>query len=499
MHKIHIVVMDGYPAFKEVILSTKYSLDLLGFDVEIILNKQIYPDVINIIFASHHISLEELKTQKVPIQNIIIYNLEQVGHGVPWMNAKYFRLMKNAHVWEYSTYNFTQLYKAGINNMSLVPIGYTPNLEIIPKIEQDIDVFFYGSSSERRIKTIEAIKAIGLNVVSTTEHGQFVDEQRDNLIARSKIILNMHFYDNAHIFEIVRVSYLLANHKAVVSELGVNTTIDPDIKKAICYGDLNSLPEICLDLVKNPKKLKNLEENGYNIIKQRDTTKFIQKGIEKYLSSKEQIFAIPTHIKQTACKLPKSINLGCGLDWKYDMLNIDYNDKYKPDLLIDLNKEINFNEEMDTWRFGKHSDIKGYFINIYANHIFECIDNLKNAMANCLNLLEEDGNLYIKVIYDLSINAWSSPEYKRHFNENSFFYYSNSMNLFNLGWYEHAFEFVEYHISLSNYGLELYYANDNNFDKVKNIPRAIDYLTFKLNKRKVNEDEKQLIEMQKTT
>ncbi len=499
MQKIHIVILDGYPAFKEVILSTKYSLELLGFSVEIILDTKIYADVINIIFASHHISFEQLKAQKIPIQNIILYNLEQVGEGVPWMNSKYFRLMKNTHVWEYSTANFTQLHKAGINNLSLVPIGYTPNLEVIPKLEQDIDVFFYGSSSERRIKAIQAIKATGLNVVSTTDFGQVIDAERDNLIARSKIILNMHFYDKANIFEIVRVSYLLANHKAVISELGEKTSIEPDIKKAICHGSLESLPSLCVDLIKNPGKRHALEENAYNIIKQRDAAKFIQKGMEKYLSSIEQIFAIPTHIKQTACQLPKNINLGCGLDWKYNMLNIDYDDKYKPDLLLDFNRDIDFYQDIDAWRFGKHAGIKGYFSNIYANYIFECVDNMKNAMTNCLNLLEQDGHLYIKVIYDLSVNAWSSPEYKRHFNENSFFYYSNSLNLFNLGWHEYAFEFIEYHISLSNYGLELYYANDNNFEKVKNIPRAIDSLTFKLKKRKVNEEEKKLLEMQRTS
>ncbi|MFM2343823.1 MAG: hypothetical protein RLZZ210_431, partial [Pseudomonadota bacterium] len=329
----------------------------------------------------------------------------------------------------------------------------------------------------------------------TTDHGQLIDEERDMLIARSKIILNMHYYENAHIFEIVRVSYLLANHKAVVSELGKNTSIEPDIKKAIYYGDLESLPELCVDLVTNPSKRKKLQETGHNIIKQRDATKFVQKGMEKYLSSVEQIFSIPTHIKQTACSLPKSLNLGCGVDWKYDMLNLDYDDRYKPDLLIDLNKQNDFTADFDTWRFGKHSNIKGYFSSIHANYVFECVDNLANAMTNCLNLLEEDGVLYIKVIYDLSINAWSSPEYKRHFNENSFFYYSNSINLLNLGWYEYAFEFVEYHISLSSYGLDQYYENDGNFDKVKNLPRAIDYLTFKLKKRKTNHDEKKLIEM----
>ena len=42
---------------------------------------------------------------------------------------------------------------------------------------------------------------------------------RDALLARSKIVINMHQHD-AQVFEIVRVSYLLANRRTVVSERG---------------------------------------------------------------------------------------------------------------------------------------------------------------------------------------------------------------------------------------------------------------------------------------
>jgi hypothetical protein len=57
-------------------------------------------------------------------------------------------------------------------------------------------------------------------------------EERDRLIARAKVVLNMHYYD-ARVFEIVRVSYLLSNEKAVVAECGATTTIEPDIRDAV--------------------------------------------------------------------------------------------------------------------------------------------------------------------------------------------------------------------------------------------------------------------------
>ena len=40
--------------------------------------------------------------------------------------------------------------------------------------------------------------------------------ERDRLIARSRLVLNVHYFPT-HIFEMIRVSYLLANRTAVVA------------------------------------------------------------------------------------------------------------------------------------------------------------------------------------------------------------------------------------------------------------------------------------------
>ena len=52
---------------------------------------------------------------------------------------------------------------------------------------------------------------------SRTDSSQVNDLQRDALIARSKVVLNMHYYEPGE-FESVRVSYLWANRKCVVTE-----------------------------------------------------------------------------------------------------------------------------------------------------------------------------------------------------------------------------------------------------------------------------------------
>jgi hypothetical protein len=94
---------------------------------------------------------------------------------------------------------------------------------------------------------------------------------RDELISRAKVVLNINLYPQTRIFEIVRVSYLLANRKAVVADLDVNTSIEDDIKPAVKFA--SSLPELlsaCDRLANNERERTKLEELGFSCIGRRD-------------------------------------------------------------------------------------------------------------------------------------------------------------------------------------------------------------------------------------
>ena len=133
----------------------------------------------------------------------IIYNTEHPSS--PWWSSGYLELLGTHEVWDYRP--------DGVGKY--VPIGYVPELTRIDKADpQDIDVLFYGSMNERRAKVVHDLEAADLNVVTVI--GCYGAE-RDALIARSKVVLNMHYYTPG-VFEAVRVSYLWANRKCVVSE-----------------------------------------------------------------------------------------------------------------------------------------------------------------------------------------------------------------------------------------------------------------------------------------
>jgi len=189
MPTVCLIRPPGYPhaeALAELEETVRYGLEALG---------QLHPPR-RIVLGAH-------LPGYMPEAGDIIYNTEHPRSG--WWSAEYRDLMRSHETWDYAPEGY------GLH----VPIGYMPQLTRIPKADpQDIDVLFYGSMNERRAKVVHDLEAAGLNVV--TVFGCYGAE-RDALIARSKVVLNMHYYEPG-VFEYVRMSYLWANRKCIVCE-----------------------------------------------------------------------------------------------------------------------------------------------------------------------------------------------------------------------------------------------------------------------------------------
>src|SRR6185437_3331164 len=111
-------------------------------------------------------------------------------------------------------------------------------------------------------------------MVETRAHGAV----RDALISRAKVVLNLHFYPSA-IFEIVRVSYLLANRKAVVGECGPQTEIDPDIRDAIAPAPYDHLCDRVLELMRDDNGRFALARRGHDIFAKRHLPDILTRAI----------------------------------------------------------------------------------------------------------------------------------------------------------------------------------------------------------------------------
>lgn len=256
---IWIVSPPNYPhspgAFQEVADSLHASFIELDHECAIVTDLPEPAENVIIIGAN-------LLTGHVP-SHWIVYNLEQVTPGSPWITNWYIAFLRQHPVWDYSPANIKELGKLGINAQSL-PIGYHATLTRIPNLEQEswfnnasLDVLMYGSVNERRQKIFDELKG------SCNAHWAFgvYGNKRDELIARAKIVLNIHFYESK-VFEIVRCSYLLANSKCVISETGVDGNA---LNEAVVFSPYGELSRTVLAYLESPILREKQSAKGFEI------------------------------------------------------------------------------------------------------------------------------------------------------------------------------------------------------------------------------------------
>ena len=195
-----------------------------------------------IVLGAHTLQGEPLSTLLDGPTEIIIYNTEHPSS--PFMTPQYKSLLEEYPVWSY--------YHDGPGKY--VPIGYMPQMTRIPKLEpQLVDVLFYGSLNGRRVRILDKLSRCGLNVIRLPL-GTYGAE-RDEWIANSKVVLNVHYYTPG-IMEMVRLSYLWANRKCVVTE-------STDKTAGFHYDDL---VDACVEFVKDEGMRVQAEDRCFGVV-----------------------------------------------------------------------------------------------------------------------------------------------------------------------------------------------------------------------------------------
>lgn len=142
----------------------------------------------------------------------VVYNLENVGTQVQT------DAFEGHEIWDFSARN-VERWKAAGRHAVHVPIGYHPSFErfvMRPWAERDIDVVFCGCMSERRAKVLQALADKGLKV-HLVGPGEAYGAERDAILARSKLALNMLFEDG-NTFPVLRAAHAAANGLPMISE-----------------------------------------------------------------------------------------------------------------------------------------------------------------------------------------------------------------------------------------------------------------------------------------
>jgi hypothetical protein len=256
-HLLHCIPnprMHGLNGYKEVIETVAWGLQQLGHQVSYGVN-QLESGATNIVFGGQVAPLAALR--QLP-EGTIIYNFEQMNAATAQQareQLKFHARSPTFTIWDYSSANLPAWRALGRDQAKVVPVGYAAVLTRIPKpADQDIDVLIYGLSGQRRLHTFQALSMLGLTTVFVSG---LYGKARDDLIARSKLVF--------------RVSYLLANKKAVVSDLDRNTTIDQGIKDGIRFvSSLDELTQACTTLIENDRERVAWEERGFYCMTKRD-------------------------------------------------------------------------------------------------------------------------------------------------------------------------------------------------------------------------------------
>ena len=263
----------GLNGYLEVIETIRWGLEALGHQVTVAKNTA-ETGAVNIIFGYQ--MLNEAAVRALP-SGTIIYNLEQVAHAAPGQMppiAEY--AAGHLRIWDYSPRNLPvwRSLHPGCQPR-LVPIGYAPCLTRIARREEDIDVLFYGLPSDARLGVFRDICVAGLRAVFACG---IYGRARDELIARSKIVLNLNLYAGK-IFEIVRVSYLLANARAVVANAYAGIEVEPDLREALLFAPVDQIVATCARLAQDDAARLALGQRGLEVMKRRDIRQILSSAL----------------------------------------------------------------------------------------------------------------------------------------------------------------------------------------------------------------------------
>jgi hypothetical protein len=270
---VHVLPDDAQNlrAYQEVIDTVRWGLEQLGHHTSYSVNSTC-AGARNIIFGGH---LDPPLVVQSP-DDSIYYNMEQIRGNpqyYPQGTTLLVRLIANRlQIWEYSGANMETWARLNpAQPVKLVPIGYAPVLtRIEPAPRQDIDVLIYGSVGERRLAVFATLCSLVNAGISTVFACGLFGEDRDSLIARAKIVLNVNHLTEGRIFEIVRVSYLMANAKAVVADFSPDSYVESDIANGVVLVPVDRIADVCLRLIANEDRRHRLERDGFACITRRD-------------------------------------------------------------------------------------------------------------------------------------------------------------------------------------------------------------------------------------
>lgn len=467
-------MLNGTPlfAFNDVVLPLYYAFCRLGYTVEILRNR-INPNSCNVLFG---VNENQRLTGFDPPSNTIIYNLEQLtSANCPWRDdEEYLSRLRDFRCWDYSQRNIDFLAAANIKTEYL-PIGYVPEMtRLVKPAPVAYDVLFYGGIDARRRVVLDDLVNRGVKLYPPS--GIYAGK-RDLAILASRIVLNVHLYVPA-VLEVARLGYLWANRRPVVSELRADTEIYPELKNSCTFSAYEDIGQTVVELLADEGRLKKQGTVGFEAFRSLDLEKSLETLVgRRTVNGQGADFVEP---------MPGILNIGSGLDFKRNALNLDMDARCAPDLVLDISKPLDNSIFYKTKRFGSVQLAPGVFSKIMAFNVLDTVDDLGQVLYNLLDLLEDNGEMDVRVPHWLSRSAIANLGKSYRFSPESFERFSK-IYVNESGLPKAKFELVDIQAILSDKGRALL-ASGRSLKKLHDTIGAIDAWRVKFKKIKLTEE-----------
>lgn len=193
-----------------------YDLQLLQNNIDTII-------ICNIYSINDHLLniLQAYDSKKIIINTEYYKNDSNVSKYLEFLNNK-----SNFYLFEYNILNIKYLKDTNKNiDYHFIPLCYNSFIEdyyssqIVKKkyVEKDIDILFFGTLNTRRKYIINTLKN-KYKIVRIHKLSNDANIELCNLIERSKIVLNVLYYDNNIIFDYYRNSFILSTKTLLITE-----------------------------------------------------------------------------------------------------------------------------------------------------------------------------------------------------------------------------------------------------------------------------------------
>lgn len=194
----------------------------------------------------------------------IVYNFEQFTTDKKWAES-YINFFKKAiYVLDYSLININKLNEYGINAffMPYFSSGIYKHPDITT-IKKDIDVLFIGNLNNKRKEWLKELSSDNINLKIVTN---LFYEKSIDYFARSKILLNVHYYNGDSILEVTRIIPALENNCIVISENSQDPYYNILYQNIIKNTNLNSIKEDIKNILDNYNNLLLDSETNFNML-----------------------------------------------------------------------------------------------------------------------------------------------------------------------------------------------------------------------------------------